>query len=70
MIELTNAECDYLLELLANAHTDLLHELHHARTRSFERSLRERAALNEELTRKLESPSRPLRVPERFVAVC
>lgn len=68
MIELTNVECDYLLDLLANAHTELLHELHHARTRSFEESLRERARLNEELMHKIETEAATLGVPKHFGA--
>ncbi len=54
-MDFTAEEREYILELLKTAHAELLHELHHTDTRSFEQVLKERVALNEKLTSKLTS---------------
>jgi hypothetical protein len=54
-MELSADEREYLLELLQTAHDEMLHELHHTDTRSFEETLKQRVALNEQITRRLET---------------
>lgn len=53
MFDLDTEERQYLLELLQSAHTTLLHEIHHSRTRRFEEALRQTVMLNERLSEKL-----------------
>ena len=53
MFDLDAEERQYLLELLQSAHTSLLHEIHHSRTRRFEDALRHTVAINERLSEKL-----------------
>jgi hypothetical protein len=54
-MELSADEREYLLELLQTAHDEMLRELHHTDTRSFEETLKQRVALNEQITRRLET---------------
>jgi hypothetical protein len=49
----TADERDYLLGVLTEAHTEMLHELHHSDTRTFEEGLKQRIALNERLQQEL-----------------
>lgn len=53
MIDLSEEERDYLIELLEASHKQMLHELHHTDTASFEGRLKEQIALNEGLQSKL-----------------
>jgi hypothetical protein len=53
MLNLSPEEREYLIDLLRAAHTDLLHEIHHSRTRRFGESLRQRVAINESLAARL-----------------
>lgn len=50
MIELTQDEREYLLELLETSHRLLLHELHHTDTSKYEDMLRAKLEVNERLT--------------------
>lgn len=61
MFDLDTEERQYLLELLQSAHTTLLHEIHHSRTRRFEDALRHKVAINERLSEKVavEGAERP-----------
>jgi hypothetical protein len=54
MIDLTREERDYLTDVLESEHKEMLHELHHTDTRDFERTLRQRLAVNEGLKFKLQ----------------
>jgi len=56
MFDLDTEEREYLLELLQSAHTTLLHEIHHSRTRRFEDALRHKVAINERLSEKVGVP--------------
>jgi len=53
MIELTQDEREYLLELLEASHRLLIHELHHTDTSKYEEVLREKLELNERLTARI-----------------
>jgi len=54
MFELPSDERDYLSEILREAHTQLLHQMHHASTHSYRSLLREQVDLNERLLAKLD----------------
>ena len=56
MFDLTPEEREYISQLLKTAHDQLLHELHHTDTRTFEEGLRKQLEINEQLTRKLAAP--------------
>ena len=53
MFELNTDERDYVSQLLKTAHDQMLHELHHTDTRSYEEGLKRRIEINEQITRKL-----------------
>ena len=53
MFDLTHDEKHYLLTVLQSGHKELLHNLHHADSREFRRTLRERLEMNEQLTAKI-----------------
>ena len=55
----TESEREYLLEVLVEAHTQMLHELHHSDTRTFEEGLKRRIALNELLQKELRTINSP-----------
>ena len=55
MDELSNVERDHLLELLQKEHGELLHQIHHTSTRSYEEILRKRLGVNEALLEKLDA---------------
>lgn len=52
-IELTHQEVEYLMELLHNAHTEKLHELHHTDTVDYKEMLKRKIELLEALAAKL-----------------
>ena len=62
MFDLTSEERDYLMETLEAAHTQLLHQLHHADASSFRLYLRNQVSLNERVTALLEVPVSALAV--------
>ena len=53
MVDFTPEEREYIAELLKTSHDQLIHELNHTDTRSFEEVLRRRIAINEQLAAKL-----------------
>jgi hypothetical protein len=53
--DLTDAERDFLLELLDARHTSMLHELHHTDTYEYRELLQQRVSLLEQLQRKLKN---------------
>ncbi len=53
-LDITDAERDYLLELLEAKRTEMLHELHHTDTLNFKEMLRRRVELVEVLRSKVE----------------
>ncbi len=53
MFDLTHDEKQYLLTILQSGHKELLHNLHHADSREFRRTLRERLDLNEQVMAKI-----------------
>lgn len=53
VLDLTNEEQLYLRELVAKAHAELLHELHHSSTGEFKDRLRREIALNERLAQRI-----------------
>ena len=54
MYELTEKERDYMLTVLLAAHTQLLHELHHADSADYKQRLRQQIELNEQVTLKVQ----------------
>jgi hypothetical protein len=50
MLELTCEEREYLVTILRSAHTELLHDLHHADSRDYRRRLRDMLGMNEHIT--------------------
>jgi hypothetical protein len=57
MFELPSEEREYLIETLREAHTQLLHQMHHADTNGYRNILREQLTVNERLLAKLEIPA-------------
>ena len=53
-LDITDAERDYLLELLETKRSDMLHELHHTDTLDYKEMLRRRVELVERLRSKVE----------------
>ncbi len=53
LVEITEIEQAYLVEILGEAHKGLLHEIHHADSSDYKDKLRETAELNEALAGKL-----------------
>lgn len=53
LVQLSDPERRFLLELLEREHKETLHQLHHTATADFKRLLDERIALLEELTARL-----------------
>lgn len=53
MPDFTAEEREYIAQLLKTNHDQLLHEINHTDTRSFEEGLRKQLEINEQLTRKL-----------------
>lgn len=53
MFDLTHDEKQYLMTVLQSGHKELLHNLHHADSRDFRRTLRERLDLNEQVMAKI-----------------
>ena len=51
--EVTEAERDFLLELLEARHTSMLHELHHTDTHEYKQLLQQKVGLLEALRQKL-----------------
>lgn len=51
--DVTDAERDFLLELLDARHTTMLHELHHTDTYNYRELLQKKVSLLEQLKRKL-----------------
>jgi len=51
--EVTNAERDFLLDLLDARHTSMLHELHHTDSYEYKQLLQEKVDLLEKLRQKL-----------------
>lgn len=56
MLDLPDDEREYLIEMLREAHTQLLHQMHHSSTSQYRTILRERLALNERLLEKIDRP--------------
>jgi hypothetical protein len=54
MLNLTDAEQEFLLELLEARHTSMLHELHHTDTYEYKRMLEQKVDLLENLREKLQ----------------
>jgi hypothetical protein len=54
MVELNEKERDYLLTVLLAAHTQLMHELHHADSNEYKTQLRRQIELNEAATMKVQ----------------
>ena len=54
MLNLTDAEQEFLLELLEARHTSMLHELHHTDTHEYKRLLERKVDLLESLREKLQ----------------
>jgi type II secretory pathway predicted ATPase ExeA len=54
MHEFDERERDYMLTVLLAAHTQLLHELHHADSTEYKQQLRSRIELNEMVTLKVQ----------------
>ncbi len=52
MLDLSEKERQYLVTLLKAAHTELLHELHHADASEYKEQLRKQIEINELLTAK------------------
>ncbi len=52
-LELTDQEFDFLKELLAAAHREKIHELHHTDATDYKRILKEKVRIIEELTARL-----------------
>jgi len=65
MFELTTEERDYVSQLLKTAHDQMLHELHHTDTRSYEEGLKRRLEINERVTKKLAEVTASALVPSR-----
>lgn len=59
VLEVTDEERDFLLELLEWRHKQMLHELHHTDTNDYKGFLRQRIELLERLTEKV-SGERPV----------
>lgn len=55
MRELIENERDYLLTVLVAAHTQLMHELHHADSKEYKADLRRQIELNESVTVKVQA---------------
>ncbi|MEW6737734.1 MAG: hypothetical protein AB1489_41015 [Acidobacteriota bacterium] len=55
MLNITDQERDYLLELFEVNHKDLLHELHHTDTSKYQELLMQKVALLEKLKAKVEN---------------
>ena len=53
--DVTDAERDFLLELLDSRHTSMLHELHHTDTYEYRALLQQKVSLLEQLQRKLKN---------------
>jgi len=54
MADLSNEDREYLRKLLAAAHKELLHELHHAAKQDFKEGLKREIEVNERVFAKLE----------------
>jgi len=54
MNEFTDRERDYLSTVLLAAHTQLMHELHHADSNEYKAQLRRQIELNESVTMKVQ----------------
>jgi hypothetical protein len=54
-VEVSDAERDFLLELLDARHTSMLHELHHTDTYDYKKLLVQKVDLLEKLKEKLKS---------------
>jgi hypothetical protein len=63
MVDLTPDERQYLLDVLRSAHTELLRQIHHSRTRRFAESLRQTVLLNERITARLSGEETESRDP-------
>jgi TnpA family transposase len=57
LIQLSDRERRFLLELLEREHKETLHQLHHTDTADFKRLLAERVALLEQLVARLAEPA-------------
>jgi len=55
--EITDAEREFLAELLDARHTSMLHELHHTDTYEYKAMLQRKLELLEKLRQKLNQPS-------------
>ena len=53
--DVTDAERDFLLELLDSRHTSMLHELHHTDTYEYRELLQQKVSLLEQLQLKLKN---------------
>jgi hypothetical protein len=53
MLEISEQESKYLLELLEATHKDMLHEINHTDTRDYKNMLKEKIAVVDELTAKI-----------------
>jgi hypothetical protein len=52
-LELTDQECEVLLELLETAHRGTIHELHHTDAAEYKRLLKEKQRIIEEMISKV-----------------
>ena len=55
MLEIDDEEREYLLGVLQDSHTTMIHEIHHSDTREYKDLLRQREALNERLQERLKA---------------
>ena len=64
--DVTDAERDFLLELLDARHTTMLHELHHTDTYEYRELLQQRVSLLEQLQKKLKNiPAKAATIAEQ-----